>query len=187
MKFYIEAGANDGIFQSRSLHLYNNPEYFGILIEPLPDVYNRCCANRKNRTKLYNCALVDFDHKEKHIPINLHNQHSAMACINMASSEKYLGPINVDARTLESILAENNIVEIEYFYLDVEGYEPNVLRGIDFSKRIFRYLEIECHYSLTGITEYEETLIHKNILEPHGYKLSSVDRTEGLPKLIFTI
>ena len=34
MKFYVEAGANDGIQQSRSLHLKNDLAYHGMLHDP---------------------------------------------------------------------------------------------------------------------------------------------------------
>lgn len=186
MKFYIEAGANDGIFQSRSLHLMNNPEYFGILIEPVPEVYNRCCINRAYNTKTYNCALVDFAYPKPTVGLNLHSQFFAMATISKAVNQTYNGMIQVTARTLDSILEENNISTIDYFYLDVEGYEYNVLNGINFDKRRFNNIEIECHYNLLGISKDEEFNQHINLLNPLGYKLNTINTTEGNPKLIFT-
>jgi FkbM family methyltransferase len=186
MKFYIEAGANDGIFQSRSLHLANNPEYTGILVEPLPSVYSECCQNRPYNTKIYNCALVDANYSQDTIDINLHYLYSAMATINQASSQKYNGIIKVPARTLESILQENNITNIDAFYLDVEGYEYNVLQGINFDKRHFKYIEIELHYTLTNISKEEEIQQHDSLLSKFGYTLVEENTDEGNLKLIFT-
>lgn len=186
MKFYIEAGANDGIFQSRSLHLANNPEYFGLLIEPLPAVYLACCNNRPNNTKIYNCALVDFNYTDSHIPINVHSLYTAMATINKSPTQNYLQQINVPARTLDSILQENEITDVDYLYLDVEGYEYNVLNGINFNSCNFKYIEIECHYSLMNISKDYEINLHTTFLNQFGYKLSDHNDKDGNYKIIFT-
>jgi FkbM family methyltransferase len=183
-KIYIEAGANDGIFQSRSLHLENNSECICILIEPIPIVFNRL---KKNRSKAihYNCALVDFDFQQTNISINIHSDHNAMCSIIPHSSQEYIDSVVVPARTLDSILEENDIIDIEYFYLDVEGYEFNVLKGINFNKRKFDNIEIECHYKFLGIHLKEEIKLHNNFLQQFGYKLITINSQSGNEKLIF--
>ena len=42
--------------------------------------------------------------------------------------------VQVQARKLSDILDQNSIDKIDFFSLDVEGYELNVLNGIDFSR-----------------------------------------------------
>ena len=37
-------------------------------------------------------------------------------------------------RKLENVLEEHNIKNVDILFLDVEGFEMNVLNGIDFSK-----------------------------------------------------
>lgn len=184
-KIYIEAGANDGIFQSRTLHLAQNDEYFGILIEPVYEMYLECLKNRNTNTKIYNCALVDFEYKNQDVPINLHNRFTAMCSIISHPSEEYPNTINVAARTLDSILEENNITHIDSFYLDVEGYEYNVLNGINFNIRHFNTLEIECHYNFLNISAEEEQCRHEKILNQYGYRLVDKNKQEGNIKLIF--
>jgi FkbM family methyltransferase len=185
-KIYIEAGANDGIFQSRSLEFIDNDQYFGILVEPVLYSYERCLRNRPNNTKIYNCALVDFDHKEPIIEIHHHSLHSAMTTLIKSSGQSYHQNSKVPARTLDSILEENEIINIEAFYLDVEGYELNVLKGINFSKRKFNLIEIECHAGLIDISLEEEINNHKDLLSKYGYFLSDqVNETGGNPKIIF--
>jgi FkbM family methyltransferase len=185
-KIYIEAGANDGIFQSRSLEFIDNDQYFGILVEPVLYSYERCLRNRSNNTKIYNCALVDFDHTEPTIEIHHHSLHSAMTTLIKSSSQPYNEKTKVLARTLDSILEENDIRNIETFYLDVEGYELNVLKGINFSKRKFNLIEIECHAGLIDISLEEEINNHKDLLSKYGYFLSDqVNETGGNPKIIF--
>ena len=53
--------------------------------------------------------------------------------------------IKVKARTLSSILNELNIQNIDFFSLDVEGYEFNVLKGIDFNKVNIKNILIEIY------------------------------------------
>ena len=185
-KIYIEAGANDGIFQSRSLGLTNNHQYFGILIEPIIYSYEKCLLNRPNNTKIYNCALVDFDYKEPTIEIYPHSLYSAMTTLIKSDSQSYDEGIKVPARTLDSILEENNVRNIEAFYLDVEGYELNVLKGINFFKRKFNLIEIECHSGLVDISLEEEINNHKDLLSKYGYLLSDQNNeTGGNPKITF--
>lgn len=185
-KIYIEAGANDGIFQSRSLEFIDNDQYFGILVEPVLYSYERCLQSRPNNTKIYNCALVDFDYIEPTIEIHHHSLHSAMTTLIKSNGQSYHEKSKVPARTLDSILEENDIINIEVFYLDVEGYELNVLKGINFSKRKFNLIEIECHSGLIDISLEEEINSHKHLLSKYGYFLSNqINETGGNPKIIF--
>jgi len=183
-KIYIEAGANDGIFQSRSLSLKNKEEYLGILIEPVPEVFYACKKNRPECLH-YNCALVDFDYPHTNTQINIHHMYYAMATLIKSPTESYVGEIVVPARTLDSILEENNISAIDYFFLDVEGYELNVLKGINFNKRFFTSIEVECHYNLLKIDREYEIQSHVDYLKRHNYYLSTIITDNGHPKLIF--
>ena len=49
----------------------------------------------------------------------------------------------VEARTLTSILSEIGINHIDFISLDVEGYELEVLQGLDFNKTNVNYILIE--------------------------------------------
>ncbi len=52
--------------------------------------------------------------------------------------------IKVPARTLTSILDEANIPKIDFFSLDVEGFELNALQGLDFDKYRPEFMLVEC-------------------------------------------
>ena len=52
--------------------------------------------------------------------------------------------IKVPARTLTSILDEANVSKIDFFSLDVEGFELNALQGLDFEKYRPEFMLIEC-------------------------------------------
>ena len=150
-KIYIEAGANNGVDQSRSLAFMSQEDYVGILIEPHPPTFAKCVHNRNNgRTLFVNCALVSEDYKESTIGIHTHQSWSLMNCVSDSimrkeSPEEYsTETFSVPARTLQSILDELNITDVEYLFLDVEGYELEVLGGIN-HKTTIKKLELEQH------------------------------------------
>lgn len=186
-KVYIEAGAHDGLFQSRSLQFKSNDEYFGILIEPHYETYIKCVKNRESEScKIYNAALVSFDFPSSEIELGIHSAYTSMNSTVKPKTENFCSTISVPARTLQSILDENSISTIENFYLDVEGYEQNVLNGINFNKTKFNYIELECHYPFINLTQEEEIKMHISFFDKLKYKLSQKILNEGLPKLIFT-
>jgi FkbM family methyltransferase len=185
-KIYIEAGAHDGVFQSRSIQFKNNNEYFGLLIEPHFETYKQCIINRDDGfCKIYNAALVSFDFESTEIQLGIHSEYTAMNSIVKPSNQNYVDTISVPARTLQSILDENNISIVENFYLDTEGYEKNVLNGIDFNKVLFYNIEVECHYPFLDMQLEEEIDMHESFFNNVNYKLSEKILGDGLPKLIF--
>src|SRR5437773_417214 len=58
--FFIEAGANDGIAQSNTLYFENYLGWRGLLIEPIPELAQKCRSNRP-RAVVENTALVPFE------------------------------------------------------------------------------------------------------------------------------
>lgn len=194
-KVYFEAGAHDGSFQSRTYSLKDNPDYFGILVEPSLDTYTQCVANRGNtNTKIYNCALVSNEYTSDTVKLFPCPHHSAMN-ITEASVLKHSDypsvysqtPIEVPARTIQSVLDENNITVVENMYLDLEGAEIPVLKGINFEKTTINFLEIETHvWVKEEITVEQEIEYYTEILQ-NNMKLDQVIRDQGHPKAVFVL
>jgi len=155
--FFIEAGANNGISQSNTLYFEKYMGWKGILIEAIPDLAEKCHQNRlKSITE--NCALVAFDYPNDTIDINYCN---LMSCVQGAfgdestvsnhinSGKKFLKEnestykIKVAAKPLSDVLDFYDVNHIDFMSLDVEGYEVEVLRGIDFARHAPNYLLIE--------------------------------------------
>tara|TARA_R110000822_G_scaffold145230_1_gene284056 strand:- start:391 stop:969 length:579 start_codon:yes stop_codon:yes gene_type:complete len=186
MKVYIEAGANDGVFQSRSLELSKDSDYFGILVEPDPDEYAKCVKSRSTNTRIYNNCLVSSNYKESSITFYRHKNQSCVNGFLKSPVEPCTSQMLIPTRTLQSILDENSITHVDKLFLDVEGYEYEVMNGIDFTKTTFNYIEIECHYIKLKIDKDIEKQKHVKFMEQHSYQLIN-DRfiDGGNPKLIF--
>ena len=168
---FIEAGANDGLSQSNTYWLERMKGWHGLLIEPVPAVAARCRRNRPKAT-VVNAALVATpDVKSIRIAaVGLYGyvtgslsspEHEAEHRRRGAStagiaSVEHIQDIEVPARTLESILDETGIGPIDFFSLDVEGYEINVLRGMNMRRYRPAYLLVEAQGPGKLLAEFGE-------------------------------
>jgi len=143
--FYIDCGANDGINQSTTWYFEKYLNWRGILIEPLPKIYKELKLNRSKNNFFFNNALVSSNYKKKFIKM-FDYKDSMMAKVYNSRFSNHLNQetINVKVSTLDDIL--NKIYykkKIDFFSLDVEGSELNVLNGVNFNKFIFNYILVE--------------------------------------------
>ena len=138
--FYIECGANDGVDQSNTYYYEKFLNWNGILIEPLDNKFVELKKNRSNKNIFINSALVASEDTQN-INIFEDNLKSKITSHNDENNERI---IKVKATTLSKILTENKAPSIiDFFSLDVEGYEDEVLKGIDFNRYKFKFFLIE--------------------------------------------
>jgi len=147
--YFIETGACDGIFQSNTYYLETELNWTGLLVEPNPDYINECIENRPN-SNVYGCALVSPDHGSDTTVLYSIAHKGAMGTVGdrgiwVNEVEKPVVHENIPVRTLTSILDEINPPKINFMSLDVEGYEYNVLCGLDFEKYKPEVIVVECH------------------------------------------
>jgi FkbM family methyltransferase len=149
--FFIELGANNGILQSNTFFLEKNRNWKGILIEPSLDNYKACIINRPNSTCFnYACVSDNFNDNKIIGDFNLgNNPQSLMSSVN-SNRQKGHGGINikeieVPCITLNKILDQIKPLIIDLLILDVEGYEFEVLKGLNLKKYRPEYMLIEIY------------------------------------------
>jgi FkbM family methyltransferase len=158
-KFYVEIGANDGISQSNTKYLELYENWRGILIEPIPSVFQKLKKNRSAKNYFENSACCSFEYSSSEMSIIYANlmsitldgqsdivdrhEHAEIGATTLNSGdETYL--LSVPAVTMNSILIKNSAPKrINFLSLDVEGSELEVLKGIDFSEFTIEFICVE--------------------------------------------
>jgi len=154
--FFIECGANDGFRQSNTYYLERFRNWSGLLVEPVPELHARCTRLRRHSTCVQG-ALVGPDHASTHIGIHYAGLMSVTegAFDDPDRARKHVEEglriqgltsreLVVPAYTLSGLLDQLGISRpIDFFSLDVEGFEQEVLRGIDFYRHRPHYILVE--------------------------------------------
>jgi FkbM family methyltransferase len=138
--FFVEAGAVDGFFESTTYFLERFYGWSGILVEPTPRMFRRIRFNRP-KAQAFNCALVSQAVSCQKVMVR--DAHALSRVIIDGDTVEGCA-VQVAARTLSSLLDEVNAPPIDLLSLDVEGYELEVLRGLDFGRHSPKYLLVEC-------------------------------------------
>jgi FkbM family methyltransferase len=156
--FFVEAGANDGINQSNTYILEKSYGWSGILVEPSKTAYEACLVNRQN-SKTYNFCLTSEEMDDSIIYGDFDG--NLMSSVDgKRLNRKNTTPVKTI--TLQKLFDINNIKYVDFFSLDTEGYEFEVLKGIDFSRVFIEKMIIE-------IYEHNKQEIF-DFLKKEGYK-----------------
>lgn len=154
---FVEAGANNGYSQSNTYYLEKILGWRGLLVEPIPALFEQCRRERKG-ARVCPCALVADDYPEPTIVIHFAGLMSAVEGSRKGTedlaqrireglrvqklSQTYT--LRVPARTLASLLEEHGFPGgVDFLSLDVEGYEIQVLQGLNLAKHAPRHLLVE--------------------------------------------
>lgn len=164
--FFVEAGALDGLFMSNT-KILEDLGWKGLLIEPSPYAAKKCMKNRKCGVE--HCALVSKDYKEDWVAGDFFFDGSdGLGAWSGVHRNAYgiKSAVKVPAKTLGSLFVKHNIKKVDFLSLDVEGYEPEVLGGIDFDTVDITYILIEINtndYSLQSMDRYLAQFGYKNL------------------------
>ena len=139
--FFIECGANDGVNQSVTWYFERTLKWKGILIEPIKETFKELRNNRNKKNFFFNTALKSTKLKKK---IILHLDKDDTLTTRSTIDNKERLKISVNCNNLNNILNKVKAPGvIDFFVLDVEGDEFEILNGINFKKYKFKFLLIE--------------------------------------------
>jgi FkbM family methyltransferase len=133
--FYIDVGANDPVEHSVTKAFYD-AGWRGINIEPLPAFHQ---------------AFTDQRPRDVNLAIAAGSSDGSLTLYDVADVNGWASPdrevaeghraaghevreLSVPVRTLASVCAEHVRGEIHFLKVDVEGFEGEVLRGMDFAR-----------------------------------------------------
>lgn len=161
---YVELGALDGIKYSNTFLFENYLGWSGILIE---GGYKNCIKlmnnqNKRPRSQIICSAICKNEYAE-------FKQKSAVGGIEGELPQNWFGlekkqSFTVKCSNISNILHIHKITHIDFFSLDVEGSELNVLETFDFSIYV-HYWTIE----FNSDKEYKNKMVRKLLLD-NGYK-----------------
>ena len=124
--FYVDIGANDPSILSVT-KLFYDLGWRGINIEPLDDMYELLCRERKEDINI-NVGISD---QNGELELAVNGELSSF-CNMERSSEKVVKQVSVFKDIWQKVTSSSKINEVHFCKIDVEGYERNVLLGIDF-------------------------------------------------------
>ena len=147
--FFVEAGANNGYSQSNTYSLEALKGWRGLLIEPVPRLWQICKRNRPGSVSI-NAALVSDEYASPIVQLEYANLMTSVsaASSNMAFDEDHIKRgrefdrgssycmerVTAPAITLTQIFNEYKVKRVDFMSLDLEGYEVEALKGLDLAR-----------------------------------------------------
>lgn len=153
--FFIEAGAYDGEKYSNTFYLEQERNWTGLLVEADPSLFQRM-KGRQRQAYLSNTCLSTTEYA---VAANFTFADVLGGIKPTDYKDEVTGSAVVQCIPLLTYLLALNISHVDYFSLDVEGTETDVLKQIDFNRFQFDVLSVEyAGYGQPG----NETIIRLN-------------------------
>ncbi|CAH1788133.1 unnamed protein product [Owenia fusiformis] len=166
---YVESGAADGI-SSNTIFFEKFRNWTGVLVEPIPGMYNKLIGWRRQAWHLNSC-LSSNNKMEKIKFANFGTFSGNLDSLNKLNGNRMkeydIGTITVQCFPFHSVAAALNFTFIDYFSLDVEGAEMQVLKTIDFTKISVRVFSIEYRDGINTLSKLRDL---RDFFTKLGYK-----------------
>ena len=171
--FYIDVGANDPVLHSVTKAFYD-AGWSGINIEPLPAFHQAFLAQRPRDINLAVAAGAE----ESSITLFDVPSVNGWASTDQQVAQAHradgyeLAELQVPLRTLTNICAEHVRGEIHFLKVDVEGFEGEVLRGMDWQRWRPWVLVIEATLPNSRVTNHASW---EALVTTRGYRYAWFD------------
>jgi FkbM family methyltransferase len=163
---FLEMGAMDGVIYSNTKFFEDTLGWTGVLIEPHPYMFQNLATNRPN-SKVYNFAISQT---RGALNMLINPEHPAVSSISGTASDTFYSgwhksstTIKVPTIPLSDVLQHAKLDHIDFFSLDVEGSEYDVLCSMLWNVRVGVFL-IESFSE-----DYDRNQGWRNLLVKNGY------------------
>jgi FkbM family methyltransferase len=198
--FFVQVGGYDGVsFDPLRPHVVEH-DLSGLIVEPIPQYFDKLSAlyAGSQRVKPVNCAVAEEDGERtiwrfnpEAVERGLLPPHfggiSSFLMEDLLADTGVLGrsspnaettlalrqlvqAVPVQARTLDTLLAEHGVERVDILQIDTEGYDLNVLRLFDFA----RFRPSVVHYEHQHLNA-QDRAIAETLLRDHGYRIRPQD------------
>ena len=161
---FVDIGANGGIIDSNSYFLEKYKNWTGVCIEPINEKFE--ILNQIRNAKCYNIGIfkedtnVDFFQVKGYAEMlsGIVNSFQKVHFERLQNEIKLHGGeieiINIEVRNINKIFVENKIFKIDYFSIDTEGSEFEILTSIEFENCDISLISIENNYNDSRINDF---------------------------------
>lgn len=138
--FYVESGANDAFILSNTVFYDKCLGWQGLCIEPNPEYAD----GFKDRSCTYVPECVSATNQE--LVLSNTGVRSKILTPNLRGhgrKKEFEHGLKVKCSPFEDMLKKAGASKVDFWSLDVEGFEETILRGVDFSKTVVNVLLME--------------------------------------------
>ncbi|MGP0067390.1 MAG: FkbM family methyltransferase [Isosphaeraceae bacterium] len=177
--FFVQIGANDGVCVDPIRKYVIKSHWRGLLVEPVPHLFRKLVENYRDETELvfenvaiapqdgvmslytvdgvapdfymYGLASFDKNHLRKYLPKNFP-----------------IKELKVPTLSLATLLSKHSVTKIDLLQIDVEGYDYEIIKMIDFETIKPKIINFENeHINKIDLSECY------GLLAAHGYDLAT--------------
>ncbi|KAI9562649.1 hypothetical protein GHT06_010103 [Daphnia sinensis] len=184
--FFVECGAFDGELGSNSLFMERQLNWNGILIEPDRKSFDKLLSKRRHAWALPVClstepfpTKVSFESNYQSGKINVQNDEEHMKMEAERLKMNGIKLIDVQCFPFYSILLAVGRTRVDYFSLDVEGAESQVLANVPWHLVNVKTLTVE-------ISSQNQTVVSQvaNHMKAYGYDNKGLMKGQGFYDLV---
>jgi FkbM family methyltransferase len=197
--FFVQIGANDGVFADPIRPFVTRNQVAGLVVEPLQDMFTQLVANYRSYPKVTPVkAAIHATLKS----VEMYRVDPAKAAhlgdwaqgigsvrkdhhVNAGVPAEAMLTETVSCVTLEELLQQHAVDAVDLLQIDTEGYDSEILRMIDFGRRKPAIIRFE-HGLPSGIMSPAEFKECAGFLIDKGYFIVTehFDAVAYLPEML---
>lgn len=168
-KIFVEAGGSHPI-EGNMTYLFEKIGWKGLIVEPKEDFNYHYSIERPNSI-VENYVLVSEKYEGSEIEADF-SYYMEGGVVNTWNRDNW-NPKFYKCCTLDYLMRKHNMIEIHLLSIDVEGYENEVLDGIDFDSTFVHLMVLESH-------EIDGICVNFDYLEEKGFsKILVIERSKS--------